>query len=123
MGDVDWRGHTIGLVQQKTGNPLTLPLPALLLSKPAAYVLDERPGSADDHLFLRSKAPHTRLGDHATVHRVIVETFRKAESASRRREPGCCATTPHPGCWPQRFRYQRSQQCSATPARNRRTST
>ena len=29
MGDVDWRGHTIGLVQQKTGNPLTLPLPAL----------------------------------------------------------------------------------------------
>ena len=78
MGDVDWRGHTIGLVQQKTGNPLTLPLPALLLSKLAAYVLDERPRSADDHLFLRSKAPHTRLGDHAAVHRVIVETFRKA---------------------------------------------
>src|SRR6185369_1874791 len=32
----------------------------------------------DDHLFLRSVAPHTRLGDHATVHRVTVETFRKA---------------------------------------------
>lgn len=78
MGDVDWRGHTIGLVQQKTGNPLTLPLPALLLSKLASYVLDERPSSADDHLFLRSVAPHTRLNDHATVHRVTVETFRKA---------------------------------------------
>jgi integrase len=39
---------------------------------------DERPSSTDDHLFLRSKAPHTRLGDHATVHRVTVETFRKA---------------------------------------------
>ena len=68
MGDVDWRGHTIGLVQQKTGNPLTLPLPALLLSKLASYVLDERPNSADDHLFLRSVAPHTGLNDHATVH-------------------------------------------------------
>ena len=78
MGDVDWRGRTVGLVQQKTGNPLTLPLPALLLGKLAAYVLDERPSSADDHLFLRSVAPHTRLGDHATVHRVTVETFRKA---------------------------------------------
>src|ERR1700739_209564 len=78
MGDVDWRGHTIGLVQQKTGNPLTLPLPALLLSKLASYVLDERPSSADDHLFLRSVAPYTRLNDHATVHRVTVETFRKA---------------------------------------------
>jgi integrase len=78
MGDVDWRGHTIGLVQQKTGNPLTLPLPALLLGKLASYVLDERPSSGDDHLFLRSVAPHTRLADHATVHRVTVETFRKA---------------------------------------------
>lgn len=78
MGDVDWRGHTIGLVQQKTGNPLTLPLPALLLGRLAAYVLEERPSSGDDHLFLRSKAPHTRLNDHATVHRVTVETFRKA---------------------------------------------
>ena len=77
MGDVDWRGHTIGLVQQKTGNPLTLPLPALLLGKLASYVLDERPNSADDHLFLRSVAPHTWLNDHATVHRVTVETFRK----------------------------------------------
>jgi integrase len=27
---------------------------------------------------LRSVAPHTRLNDHATVHRVTVETFRKA---------------------------------------------
>jgi integrase len=78
LGDVDWRGHTIGLVQQKTGNPLTLPLPALLLSKLACYVLDERPRSDDDHLFLRRKAPHIRLNDHATVHRVTVETFCKA---------------------------------------------
>jgi integrase len=78
VGDVDWRGHTVGLVQQKTGNPLRLPLPALLLSKLAAYVLDERPSSADDHLFLRTKAPHTRLNDHATVHQVTVKTFQKA---------------------------------------------
>ena len=40
LGDVDWRGQTIGIVQQKTGNPLTLPLPALVLGKLAGYVLE-----------------------------------------------------------------------------------
>jgi hypothetical protein len=42
-------------------------MPVLL----AGYVLDERPGSADDHVFLRSVAPHVRLAGHASVHRVI----------------------------------------------------
>ena len=78
LADVGWRGQTISIVQQKTGNPLTLPLPALVMGRLAGYVLGERPGSADDHVFLRSVAPHVRLADHATVHRVITETFRKA---------------------------------------------
>src|SRR6266540_2117100 len=78
LADIDWRGRTIGIVQQKTGNPLTLPLPALVLGRLAGYVLDERPGSADDHVFLRKVAPRVRLADHATVHRVITATFRKA---------------------------------------------
>jgi integrase len=78
LADVDWRGQAIGIVQQKTGNPLTLPLPTLVVGRLAGYVLDERPGSADDHVFLRSVAPHVRLADHASVHRVIAATFRKA---------------------------------------------
>jgi len=78
LGDADWRGQMIGIVQQKTGSPLTLPLPSLVLGKLAGYVLEERPGSADDHVFLRSVAPHVRLAGHASVHRVITETFRKA---------------------------------------------
>jgi integrase len=78
LGDIDWRGRTIGIVQQKTGNPLTLPLAALVLGKLADYVLHDRPGSVDDHVFLRSVAPHTRLADHASVHRVTVATFRRA---------------------------------------------
>ena len=36
------------------------------------------PAPADDHVFLRSVAPHIRLADHASVHRVTAETFRKA---------------------------------------------
>jgi site-specific recombinase XerD len=78
LADIDWRGQTIGIVQQKTGNPLCLPLPALLMAKLADYVLGERPVSDDHHVFLRSVAPHTALADHSSVHRVTVTTFQKA---------------------------------------------
>lgn len=76
--DIDWRGATVGIVQQKTKNPLTVPLAPLVLSRLAEYVLDERPASADDHVFLRSVAPYTKLADHASVYRVIAQTFRTA---------------------------------------------
>lgn len=78
LGDIDWRTATIGIVQQKTCNPLTLPLATLVRAKLADYILHERPSSVDDHVFLRSKAPHTKLADHASIHRVIATTFRTA---------------------------------------------
>ena len=78
LADIDWRGQAIGIVQQKTHNPLTVPLTDLLVGTLADYVLDQRPGSPDDHVFLRSVAPHIRLADHAGIHRVITETFRAA---------------------------------------------
>jgi integrase len=78
LAEIDWRGETIGIVQQKTNNPLTLPLPRLVAARLADYVLNERPGSGDDHVFLRSVAPHTRLSDHASIYRVTAQTFRKA---------------------------------------------
>jgi integrase len=78
LAQIDWRAQTLGIIQQKTHNPLTLPLPALVMAKLADYVLHERPGSADDHVFLRSKAPHTRLAGHASIYRVIAEVFRRA---------------------------------------------
>jgi integrase len=84
MTDIDWRGKTIGIVQQKTNNPLTLPLAALVAAKLADYVLDERPDSGDHHVFLRSVAPHTRLADHASIYQVTAQTFRKAGVAEVR---------------------------------------
>jgi integrase len=78
LAEIDWRGKTIGIVQQKTNSPLMLPLPQLVAARLADYVLNERPGSGDDHVFLRSVAPHTRLAGHASIYRVTVQTFRKA---------------------------------------------
>ena len=78
LADIDWRSRTIGIVQQKTGNPLALPLPELLVAKLADYVVDERPVTGDERVFVRSKAPHTGLGDHASIYRITADTFRKS---------------------------------------------
>jgi integrase len=78
LGDIDWRAGTIGIVEQKTPNPLTVPLAPLVSTKLAEYVLGERPDSGDGHVFLRCKAPHTKLADHASIYRVTATTFRMA---------------------------------------------
>jgi integrase len=62
LKDIDWRSSTIGIVQQKTGNPLTLPLPTQIVGKLAEYVLNDRPDSDDENVFLRTLAPHLALG-------------------------------------------------------------
>ncbi|WP_199184278.1 tyrosine-type recombinase/integrase [Cryobacterium sp. Y62] len=76
--DIDWRSSTLGIVQQKTGNPLTLPLPAAVLSKLADYVLGDRPASDIENVFLRSLAPHLALADHATIYAITRRIFRAA---------------------------------------------
>lgn len=76
LSDVDWRTRSVTIVQQKTGNPLTLPLPELLITRLGEYVLTERPTSSDDHVFLRVKAPHTPLSDHAAIHVITSGVFR-----------------------------------------------
>ena len=78
LANIDWRVRTAEIVQQKTHNPLTVPLTDLLVGRLADYVLDDRPDSPDDHVFLRSVAPHTRLADHASIYRVIAEAFCRA---------------------------------------------
>jgi len=78
LAAIDWRARTAEIVQQKTHNPLTVPLTDLLVGRLADYVLDDRPDSPDDHVFLRSVAPHARLADHASIYRVIAEVFRSA---------------------------------------------
>ena len=78
LGDIDWRAQTAEIVQHKTNNPLTVPLTDLLIGRLADYVLDQRPDSDDDHVFLRSVAPHARLAGHASIYRVIADVFGNA---------------------------------------------
>lgn len=76
LGDIDWRSQTISIIQQKTRNPVTLPLMDVLMARLVEYVLTERSAAGgDDHVFLRRLAPHTSLSDHASIHRITTVVF------------------------------------------------
>jgi integrase len=75
LGSVDWRAGRIDLVQSKTGNPLSAPLPAVVGNATARYLLEERPATADRRVFVRSVAPHTGLSGHSAVRAVVKKVF------------------------------------------------
>nr|WP_244962681.1 tyrosine-type recombinase/integrase [Cryobacterium roopkundense] len=78
LKDIDWRSSTLAIVQQKTGNPLTLPLLAVIIGKLANYILNDRPDSDLKNVFLRSLAPHLAFSDHASIYSITQRTFRAA---------------------------------------------
>lgn len=79
LGDINWQAQTISFVQQKTKNPLVLPLPGALVARLVDYVLHERGNHHDqDHVFLRSVAPFTPLADHASVYVITSSVFGKS---------------------------------------------
>ena len=78
LTDIDWRGSTVGIVQQKTGNPLTLPLLPAVAEKLAEYVLNERQESGNEHVFMRMLAPRTELSGLAAINNVTGRVFKAA---------------------------------------------
>jgi len=64
LSDIDWRNDTISIVQQKTGEPLVLPLVPEVGNAIAAYIMYERPDSELPYVFLRNQAPYKQLTGH-----------------------------------------------------------
>ena len=67
LTDIDWRSSTLGIVQQKTGNHLALPLPAVVLGNVAEYVPGDRANFDIENVSLRSMAPHLAFADPASI--------------------------------------------------------
>lgn len=61
LSDIDWDRDVIGIVQQKTGSPLELPLVAQVGNAIFDYVTGERGRSDDPHVFLSDEHPHGGL--------------------------------------------------------------
>lgn len=74
LKDINWEEDTVSVVQNKTKKPLLLPLRASYGNDIADYILNERPHSGSDYVFLKTFAPFGRLGTGS-----IYEILRKLE--------------------------------------------
>jgi site-specific recombinase XerD len=61
LSDICWKSGTISFVQQKTGQPLTLPFPVEVGNLLARYILEGRPKCDLPNVFVTLKHPYTRL--------------------------------------------------------------
>ena len=78
MEDIDWRASSATIIQQKTGNPLTVPLVPAVAEALAEYVLEHRPGAECSNVFVRTKAPHVPYRDHSAIYAATARTLRAA---------------------------------------------
>lgn len=78
LNDIDWKKGLIGLVQQKTGRRLTLPLAPAVGNAIMEYVTTFRPNSSYQNVFLKSFAPYTPLAGHSACYIIIQQLFKRA---------------------------------------------
>jgi len=82
---IDWDADEIYVPQQqKTSQPLVLPLTATIGNSILDYIENERPDSSDDHLFLSEPYPHYPFKAGAVWH----QSSKIYEEASIRQEHG-----------------------------------
>jgi integrase len=58
---IDWNNDIISIAQQKTDQPLTLPLTAIVGNAIYDYIHDERPANSIPEIFLTSRLPYRRM--------------------------------------------------------------
>ena len=78
LTDIDWDKDIIQVVQDKTKRPLNIPLRSSYGNAIVNYILNERPDSDSEYLFLRSLAPFEKLNGTAAIHRILKEMEEKA---------------------------------------------
>jgi len=76
--DIDWQRDKISLNQEKTGEPLILPLFPAVGNALSDYILNERPKRADryQYVFLREQAPFNKL---STVYHICANLLNQLE--------------------------------------------
>ena len=70
LENINWHQSTIEIVQQKTNQPLVLPLLADVGNALMDYLLNARPASAEPYVFLRMEAPYKKLSGRSALYHV-----------------------------------------------------
>jgi site-specific recombinase XerD len=85
LSDVDWKHDIIHLTQEKTGKAISIPMLPALGNALSEYLLNERPVSSSEYVFLTVNAPFNPLADHSGVYNILrkVVSAAKVEASGR----------------------------------------
>lgn len=78
LKNIDWINDKINITQKKTGGYLSLPLEFDIGNAIADYILNGRPESESEYIFLRIFSPYTKLGNNRSVGIIIEKYMRMA---------------------------------------------
>lgn len=79
MADINWEHDTITIVQQKTKEPVALPLSIEVGYAIIDYLKNARPISKQPYVFLALRAPYNPLPQDNHLHQVLNKYIRKAD--------------------------------------------
>lgn len=79
LKDIYWRDNEIRFVQGKTTQQLSLPLFKPVKDSIADYILNGRPESLCDVIFLRHDAPHSSFKDSGALNSMLQRYIKKAQ--------------------------------------------
>lgn len=88
LRDIDWEHNIIHIVQQKTGRAHEIPLTEAIGNALVDYLLNERPPSDLDFVFLRSAAPHGPLMGHAGIRNILFNVVNDSDIEAKGRSYG-----------------------------------
>jgi integrase len=71
LSSIDWRKEEIYVIQSKTGTKLTLPLMPIVGNAISKYILEHRPQTNSEYVFVRHIAPYQKLGNKGATGDII----------------------------------------------------
>lgn len=75
---IDWEHDFIHIQQEKTVKELYIPLKASFGNAIADYLLNERPITNSEFIFLRKTAPFTPLSGHSACYKILFDTVNES---------------------------------------------
>lgn len=85
LKDIRWEQGVIHIVQQKTGRAHDIPLTEAIGNALVDYLLNERPPSDLDFVFLRAAAPHGPLMSHSGIRNVLFHVVNDSDIETKGR--------------------------------------
>lgn len=85
LGDIDWTHNCIHIVQQKTGRAHDIPLTEAIGNALVDYLLNERPASGSEYVFLKSTAPYQPLMSHSGIRCILFNVVNDSDIEAKGR--------------------------------------